>query len=248
MGTTIYLNDEIAKLAKEVSNRSGKGVSQLFREFLIRTRSTLGGVERLAFVVSDKDLKEEIGQDANDRPLSLRPSISDDPYRFDKWVSLDSTESVFLMGTTMKRAVVSHLPMWKKFLEAGKHLRILLQGEIDEAGEISVYTPVKNEIKSVHERRALSLKALHDLSRSCPEQSLEVRNSGSSLISYSAVLVFKLNGQVDIQIQPYTFQCHQNVTRGARFIVSTQYGSDIYHLLADPIEDMWEHSLPELRS
>lgn len=149
------------------------------------------------------------------------------------------------MGATMRRPIIRYSNLWRSLLENGVQLRILLQGDLGTENGRSVYTPVEKDIEAVSQRRSESLHELREISQSASKDSLEVRNSGKSLIFSSQIIVFRKNGQVDIQVHPMNFGY---VGRSVKFLVTTPLSSPVYSEFVDPIEEMWQQSLPELRS
>lgn len=81
----------------------------------------------------------------------------DHPYRFDKWITSGSISRVLLMGTTMAQPLTEYSAIWNAFLHDGGRLFVLLQGELGNEGGKPIYTPVKEDIDSVSERRKATL-------------------------------------------------------------------------------------------
>ncbi len=78
---SIYLDDEIDRLAKEITETSGVKLSSLFREFLLRWKALRGRIGELVVI-----------QDTS----ALSTSIEEDPYRLDKWIDSNNTKKVLL--------------------------------------------------------------------------------------------------------------------------------------------------------
>lgn len=247
--TTIYINRDTADLAKTLSAATGRPVARLFRDFLQHLQHSLDGSEPTAIVVGDRvGIEGYAGEVIKPPPplLSTGLEITNDRYGLDKWINVGSTTSVVLVGTTMNSAIAGHMNLWQELLEDGKPLRVLLQGNLNPYDESPCYTPIQLTRDKVESRRNCSLELLKKLAKSAPENTLEVRNSGASLLSYSAILIAKKDSQADIQIQPYNFLNIDSFThRPARFVLCTQIGSYVYHVLVDHIEELWQHSFQE---
>ncbi len=212
----------------------------------------LSGAERLEVVVDDDrewiaDF-EGLGEENYNAPLELAPGSIEDPYRLEKWVSLSTTTRAILVGTSMRRAIVCHHELWKQFVNAGKQLRVLVQGDLGTGTGISpMYTYIQEMNDRIAEKRDASLAILKEISRSAEKDTFEVRNSGRSLISYSAIILFRVDGTVDVQIQPYVFLPNRT-ERGARFILNTPVDGNTYRILVRPIEKLWSYSIPEIKA
>lgn len=244
--TTAYLSARSAGLAKEISVRTGRSISGLFKEYLDLIHQAGNDPSRIADVLVHTDLGYVNKVDSPQAPLSLGLVKQEgESYQIDKWISPDTTEAVFLMGTTMRRPIIRYSNLWRSLLENGIQLRIFLQGDLGTEEGRSRYTPVEKDIEAVSQRRAESLHELREISQFAPKDSLEVRNSGNSLIFSSMIAVFRNDGQVDIQVHPINFGY---VGRSVKFLVTAPLSSPVYNELVDPIEEMWQQSLPELRS
>jgi hypothetical protein len=250
--TTIYIGRDSAALAKELSASTGRSLPQLFEEFLRHLQRSLAGLEPIATVISDRGTTTGNKNNEGSSPLPLLPlefGGINNLYDLDRWINVEKTTRLILVGTTMYGALERHIELLKNFVRSGKTLRVLLQGDLNENAGNPCYTPIKTLTDEVEERRNNSLLLLKQIAEEAPENVLEVRNSGYSLISYSMILIVKDNLGIDIQIQPYHFHSYRNfTTKPARFVLTTQSDSHVYHLLVNHIEELWKNSLLEFRS
>lgn len=248
--TTVYLDAETAQLAQEMAATMGQPVSHLFREVLRRMRDTLGGIDEIAvFLRNAEEYSRTSGDDAEEKrkpsPLPLGPMSepSRGPYPIDSWIDVGSTERVFLMGATLAQMIVRHKGKWQDLLRNGKRMQVLLQGNLQTMD----FTPAATPAKRLYRDQLDSLAVLHELAADDTNSMLDVRKSSNKeLISYSALFVFKSDGNVDIQIQPYVFHRCTSILRGPRFMLSTRFGGDVYRILVAPIQELWQRSVQAL--
>lgn len=234
---SIYLDAETTRMARELMGRNYTSLSDLMREAV-----------SLAYQAKDSPYK--MASIHTYPPMNL--DDEDYPYNLDKWIYLDSTERVFLMGTTMRNPIVNYSTFWNRFLEDGKSLYVLLQGDLGIENGKPMYAPIKNEAEKVSEKRAQSLQALAELSKTAPKGSLVVRKSDGFLISQSAIIVFGSKNslgiqEADIQIQP-SLEPQDYGSRSPQFLVRTQSTSAEFSLFVAPLLRLWERSATELRS
>jgi hypothetical protein len=241
--TTIYIDPDTLRLAKEVAGRWGQPISGLFREFLQRI-DRLPSKYDIAVVSGDTQVNATLIEDSTDsaQPLFAGESrVSEDPLGFKRIIDKQKTKKVFLMGTTMRRAIVGEEDLWSQLLSGGTTLRILLQGNIGADIHNPLYTPVISLAEAVRKQRDESIESLKRLAANRVDSMLEVRDI-STLIAYSAVVIVRNDDTADIQIHPYIFTDRPTKSRPPRFMVNTPVSSDLFQLLVDPIEELWSKS------
>lgn len=221
---SLYLTGEALRIAQSAVGDKRGGFSKLVHDLLL-ARSTPDNLALIRWSYWDFD--------------------EDDPQRLDRWISPDSTSKVLLMGTTMAKPLSEYSDLWKKFLNNGGKLFVLFQGELGREEGKPIYTPVKEDVESVFERRKAALNVVVELSKDIPKHSLVVRNSGQTLLSYSAIVAYQKRNKVDIQIHPYQFLPEKYMVQSPQFFTSTNLEQATYKLLADPINILWSEGLPE---
>ncbi len=245
--TSIYLSGETRRKAAAIAERSGESVGGLFRAFIDfydrRADSAIGNPwDQLALVLGGI---ERIADPIPGAPPRLIPAAERDPFEFDTWLGtspdeMSSVERVFLMGTTLGRALCLHEPTWGALLKGGSSLSVLLQGNRGSESE-PVYSISRDDSRNPEEirRRERSVHVLERLAQ-IPDAELQVRNSGNLWIPYSAVLVYRVDKTIDIQIGFYQPECW--TAAEPRVFLSTQQSSEIAMMLLEPIDDIWSNN------
>ena len=227
---SIYLDAETEKLASEIVERTGSNLSQLFRDFLFQKQFVRDATGEMAVV-----------QDCSILPML----IEDDPYSFDHWIDVSNTRRVLLMGVTMRDALVRNEALWVSLLRHGGQLHVLRQGDLENSESSTTRVLARMRLDDgtrLFQRRNESEQALGMIREqlTTEEQSrLVIRDSREQLLSYSAVVIWKIEpiGKVDVQIHPYFPGYDYN--RGPRFILSTEENSRSFAALMKPITDLW---------
>jgi hypothetical protein len=223
---SIYLDEPTAKLARQVVEQTGKPFAAFIKQALDNFSHPMGGsLENAQIVYPPSDIDE---------------------HHLDEWIDVDSTERVFFMGTTMRRPIVDNSEFWQRFLENGKSLRVLLQGDLGTKEGGFVYTLLENEVEEVSRKRAETLETLKILSRTATKGSLAVREIKNSLISQSVIAVFgKKNSvgiqDVNIQIEPKLFlpEGYRMDDNSPRFLIRTRSNLSAFSFFFRPYSILW---------
>lgn len=237
---SIYLDEATDALANELLESTGQSLSVMFREFLLKWRAAQGNISHLAFI-----------QDMSGSPLSAR----EDPYGFDRWIEVENTRSVFLMGLNLRQGLIKYQDLWKTLLSKGVDINIVRQGGLDDpksevAGVLARLRGYKGTVEATKEEllrlRLETDEALRNLKRVANKGeggTLEVRDY-PELMTFSGAMISKKNpvGALDLQIHPYV--PNYAFTPGPRFIVSVNESSRIAAALIQPMAQVWSSAEP----
>ena len=78
-----------------------------------------------------------------------------------------------------------------------------------------------------------------------PSANLEIRNNGTAIIRNSAVLIFRTDGRLDVQLGVYLSDLGER--NAVRFVLTTDHTppGNTYNLLVGRIEALWLRSVVE---
>ena len=202
---------------------------QIFREFLLAWQATGGKIENLAII---------------DDSVATSPSRPGQPFRFDHWIETPQTATtVLLMGTTLRGALVRCEDVWKKFLQRNGHLQVLLQGGLEHPDSLitraSAHLRQRSQAVLIARRSETIalLKQLRDTVDVEEQGALEVRQT-DDLLTYSAAVLWRIDGHADAQIHPYG-PLH-DYYKNPRFIVTGSEDSRAFAAVVTPIEHIWD--------
>lgn len=240
-GTTLWVDKETAKLAKECSTRQGLPVNQLVKDCLRRIESVHGTSDSLAFVVPEWSPRRAANESAGSTALGLPSVAPDDPHRLDRWLHQEQTDAVILLGRTMRGALTLYEPQWRQFLADGGKLRVLLQGPLGppQKGAAS-YSPLPTP-EDIEKKREDSIDVLSRLNgfASTPD-SFAVRIITRGLVTGSVIILYRSSGFIDVQIQRYLFLWDEPVQRGACIVIRTTTREESYRALISEVFALWE--------
>jgi hypothetical protein len=202
---------------------------QIFREFLLSWQATGGIIENLAII---------------DDSAATSPSRSGQPFRFDHWIETPHpATTILLMGTTLRGALARYEDAWNKFLQRNGHLQILLQGGLEHPDSFIARASAHLRQRSqavLIARRNETIALLQRLRNTVDVEdqgALEVRQT-DDLLTYSASVLWRIDGHADAQIHPYG-PLH-DYYKNPRFIVSGSEYSRAFAAVVTPIEHIWD--------
>ena len=253
--STIYVSGDTLEHTHKIENALGIKASKLFQEFVTRYARWLENgqarsVNSLAFL-----LPGVVPSDIY-APRPFFEGEQSPANGTDIWAAALSAikegsspaQRVFLTGKTLANPILNNEGRWLEFLSRGGTLQVLLQGDI--SGGTEEYPRLwatANKARSYEKAhvRMRTIEGLKRIASSVESPKLEVRNSGQTLLSTNAALVFREDGTLDISLAMHFAE--NSGSRSVAILTSATHNppDENCELLVKPYERLWLDSMTE---